>query len=259
MPYYDIGPARPRGQGAVGEGGVQLGAAVGALGAMLLAFAMVPFRDTLSTADVALVLVLPVLLGAVIGGRIAGITGAAVAALSFNFAFTQPYGSLRIADRDDVVTFIMLAVIGVIVAELGSYGRRQRITARRARSELDRVYRVADLSAQGAEIDDVVASVRAELIGLFGLVDCVYEPAAGGGDLPRLGHGGALEHAQLVAADEFLLPTGGVEVPVNGRGRAFGRLVLFTPEPTPAPLDKRLVAVTIAHELGATFASRSSV
>jgi hypothetical protein len=48
-------------------------------------------------------------------------------------------------------------------------------------------------------------------------------------------------------------------VPVNGRGRAYGRLVMYAPDDTEAPLDKRLVAVTMAHELGATLASRSSV
>ena len=47
----------------------------------------------------------------------------------------------------------------------------------------------------------------------------------------------------------------GVEVPVMGRGTERGRLVLYAPEATRAPLEKRLVAVAIADELGLTLAS----
>jgi hypothetical protein len=253
MPYYEIGPARPR---EPGDGNVYIGTAVGALGALFLSFALVPLRDHIPNANMALALVIPVLLGAIIGGRIAGVTSAVVAALSFNFVFTKPYLSLRIASGDDIATFVVLAIVGLVAAEIGVRARRGGVAARETRSELDRVYRVGDLSARGADVDDIVSSARAELIGLFGLVECVYEPTPTGPELPRLGHRGALEHARLVASGDFLLPTGGVEVPVRGRGREYGRVVLYAAELTRAPLQKRLVAVAIADELGATFASR---
>jgi hypothetical protein len=114
---------------------------------------------------------------------------------------------------------------------------------------------VAEVSASGAELDDVVSSARAELIGLFDLLDCIYEEERKGPELPRLGHRGALENSPLVAWGEFVLPTGGVEVPVRGRGRELGRLVLYAPDATRASLDKRLVAVAIADELGLSLAS----
>jgi hypothetical protein len=114
---------------------------------------------------------------------------------------------------------------------------------------------VGELSARGAEVDDVVSATRAELIGLFGLDDCVYEPERSGPELPRLGNRGALEGAELVVWGEFVLPTGGVEIPVMGRGRERGRVVLYAPEATRASLEKRLVAVAIADELGLTLAS----
>ncbi len=256
MPYYELPPARATQSGA---GSASAGAAIGALSAMLLAFFMVPLRDHVPNAAVALALVLPVMFGSVIGGRVAGIVSASIAALSFNFVFTKPYLSLRIASRDDVTTFVVLAIIGVVAAELGSYARRSRIDATRAGSELDRMYRVAELSSQGADVVDVIASARAELVGLFDLDDCVYEAQPSAATLPRLGHRGSLLGAPLVAIGHFVLPTGGVEVRVSGRGRPFGRLVLYASSATQAPLDKRLAAVTIAHELGATLASRAAV
>ena len=56
---------------------------------------------------------------------------------------------------------------------------------------------------------------------------------------------------------DFLLPPGGVELPVVGRGHEFGRLVMFAPDAARASLQKRLVAVAIADELGITLATQS--
>jgi K+-sensing histidine kinase KdpD len=236
-------------------GNPAIGIAVGALGALVLAGALVPLRDHIPNADFALALVIPVLLGAVLGGRVAALAAAIVAALTFDFVYTKPYLSLRIASKDDVVTFVMLAIVALIGAELAVRTRRGGAAAREARSELDRLYRVAELASRGAELDDVIAAARAELIGLFDLIDCVYQPDRSGPELPRLGHKGAFEHARLVALEEFMMPAGGIEIPVRGRGRDYGRMVLYATGDTVAPLEKRLVAVAIADELGITLAS----
>jgi K+-sensing histidine kinase KdpD len=237
-----------------GDGSAAVGAAIGVFGALVIAALLVPFRDRLPNADMALALVVPVLLAAVFGGRLAGAITAIVSALTFDFVFTQPYLSLRISNKDDVWTFVFLLIVAMVAAEVGIRGRRGGVAARESRSELDRLVRVAELSAEGAEVDDVVSSARAELIGLFGLDECVYEPERSG-ELPRIGTRGALENARLVAWGDFVLPTGGVEVPVRGRGRDLGRLVMYAEPATRAPLQKRLVAVAIADEVGLTLAS----
>jgi Domain of unknown function (DUF4118) len=248
----DLLRRRPRDPG---DGHVPVGAAVGALGALVIAGVLVPFRDHLPNADMALALVIPVLLAAIVGGRIAGAATAVVSALTFDFVFTPPYLSLRIASKDDVATFVVLLIVAMVAAEVGIRGRRGGVAARESRSELDRLLRVAELSARGADVDDVVMSARAELIGLFGLDECVYQADRSGPELPRLGNRDALEGARLVSWGDFLLPTGGVEVPVMGRGRELGRLVLYASEATRASIEKRLVAVAIADELGLTLAS----
>jgi hypothetical protein len=240
-----------------GDGHAPFGASVGALSTFVIAAALVPFRDHLPNADMALALVVPVLLASIVGGRLSGTITAVVSALTFDFVFTQPYLSLRISSKDDVATFVAFLVVVIISAEVGIRARRGGAAARESRSELDRLLRVAELSAGGADLDDVVSSARAEMIGLFGLDDCEYEVERSGPELPRLGHRGALEGAQLVAWGDFVLPTGGVEVAVRGRGHEHGRLVLYAAEATRASLEKRLVAVAIADELGVTLASHT--
>jgi len=237
------------------DGAQYVGLAIGILGAIVLSGLLTPLRTTLSASDFALALVVPVLLAAIVGGRLAGAATAVVAALTFDFVFTQPYLSLRIESKDDVATFVVFLIVAMVAAEVGIRARRGGAAARESRSELDRLLRVAELSARGADADDVVMSARAELIGLFGLEECVYQAERSGPELPRLGNRGALEGARLVAWGDFLVPTGGVEVPVMGRGRELGRLVLYASEATRASLEKRLVAVAIADELGLTLAS----
>jgi Domain of unknown function (DUF4118) len=238
-----------------GDGHVPFGAAVGALSVFVIAAVLVPFRDHLPNADMALALVVPVLLSSIVGGRLSGTVTAIVSALTFDFVFTVPYLSLRISSKDDLATFVAFFVVAIITAEVGIRARRGGAAARESRSELDRLVRVAELSARGADVDDVVSSARAELIGLFGLEDCIYEAERSGPELPRLGNRGALEGTKLVAWGEFLLPTGGVEVAVRGRGHELGRLVLYAADATRASLEKRLVAIAIADELGLTLAS----
>ena len=249
-------PYRPRELDSTAE---YTGIAIGILGSIGLALALVPFRGDTASANMALALVVPVLIAAVVGGRWAGGLGAVAATLSFDFFFTKPYLSLRIESHNDVETFVVLFVVAMITAEVGLRARRGGVAARESRDELERVSRIANFAAHGASVEDVVAAVRSELIGLFDLDDCEFEASPSSIVLPRLGPRGAFEGANLVARGAYFeMPTDGVELPVMGRGRSYGRLVLFAAPSTPAPIQKRMVAVAIADELGMTLASQSS-
>ena len=70
----------------------------------VLSITMLPLRDHLHNDNMALALVIPVLIAAVLGGRLAGAAAAVVAALCFDFFFTQPYLSLRIASDNDLAS-----------------------------------------------------------------------------------------------------------------------------------------------------------
>ncbi len=234
------------------------GLAVGVFGSILLSVALIPLRGHVDNDVMALALVVPVLLAAVLGGRWPGAASALVAAICFDFFFTLPYQSLRIASGDDISTFVVLAIVALISAEVGIRARRGGRSARESRSDLDRLVRVIDIAAHEGDIEDVVSSARAELIGLFGLVDCVFESGPAHPEMPRLGIHGTIEGTPLVAAHtDFLLPPGGVEIEVIGRGIDFGRLVMFAGEPVRASLQKRAVAVAIADQLGITLATKS--
>jgi len=91
------------------------------LAPIAVALLLLPFRDELQAANIALVLVLAVLVGAIVGGRIGGALAAIVAAVSFDFLFTRPYYSFQINSGADVPTVVLLGLSGIIVGILNSY------------------------------------------------------------------------------------------------------------------------------------------
>jgi hypothetical protein len=235
------------------------GAAIGGLATLTLAAALVPLRDHVVNANLALALVLPVLVAALSGGRLAGVVTAIVAAASFDFFFTRPYTRLTIASRDDIETMVMLSIVALVVAEIGAQARRLRHQTAASHSDISRVHRIAELAARGTPSADLLAAVEAELIGLFDLEDCTFEtrPTPISAELPRLGARGAFEGQRVLRFEqgEFTLPIGGVALPVVGAGHEIGRLVLLARPATRASVDQRLVAVVLADELGIALAS----
>ena len=112
----NTGNDRPRRPGEPELGGRYIGCVIGVLGSLVLAALLVPLRDHVPNADMALALVIPVLLGATVGGRLAAIVSAITAVLVFDFVFTEPYLSLRISSKDDVATFVVFAIVALVAA-----------------------------------------------------------------------------------------------------------------------------------------------
>src|SRR5882672_8372065 len=86
------------------------GYAIGGLGPIVVASVLVPLRDHVQTANLALIMVLVVVLAAAVGGRSAAALAAVVSAVSFDFFLTQPYLSLHIESADDLETMFILLV-----------------------------------------------------------------------------------------------------------------------------------------------------
>jgi Domain of unknown function (DUF4118) len=240
------------------SGRVLIGAGGGAIAALGLASALVPLRSHFAPVNVALALVIVVLLAAVVGGRMAGAVTAFVAAVSFDFLYTVPYGSLKIAHAADVETTILLVVVGLAAGEIALRVDRIRDAVGDHRRELRRVHRIASLAAEGESVDDLVSAVRAELIDSLQLHDCRFERP------PFHDAYVAIEPSGTITTDHyrytrggFELPRDGVELPVVSRGTTMGRFVLEPSVGHGVSLEQRMVAVALADQLGVvlTFAN----
>jgi hypothetical protein len=236
------------------------GPALGGLGALLVALLLVPFRDEIDNANLALLLVLVVVVAAVLGGRAAAVVAAITATMAFDFFLTQPYNSMRIESADDVETAIIMLAVGLLVGEVSARGRRFRRQRERAADAIARVHRVAALIAEGGpldrghRLDDIVAAVRTELTALLQLHDCHLEFAPFRWSLPRLERSGTIETSEHeYAGDGFVLPEWGVQLPVLDAGREIARFVLMGNPQVSVTIEERVVAVALADQLGSAF------
>jgi hypothetical protein len=162
------------------------------------------------------------------GGRAGGIAAALMAATAFNFFHTEPYLSLKIHDPDDVLTTVLLLVVGLIV---GGLSNRVEDARRPSDGALARVLAVA----MDGDARDVELSVRAELLAVLDLRECWFAP--GSSDLPALTAAGRI-------------PERGAAISVDAPGRHFGHLVCIpTPEVGTTAADRR-AAIALAEVLG---------
>ena len=237
-----------------------VGLAVAALGPLLVSGILVSFRDDLAAANVVLVFAVVIVLAATVGTRVSGAMAAVVSAMSYDFFFTKPYQSLKISSSDDIQTTILLLVIGLLVAEIVTFSRQHRRASERRSDEIARLHRVAELVATDSDAEDVVLSVQAELIGLLSLRDCRFETPPFASELPQLERNGAIadDHRHWIAG-EYTLPMQGAQIPVLGRGKPFGRLVLVPDLSVGVSIEQRVVAVALADQLGAVFAADAPV
>jgi hypothetical protein len=232
-----------------------VGLAVAVFGPIVVAAVVVPFRDDLGSANLALILVLVVVIAAILGGRGAGALAAIMATLSFDFFLVRPYLSMEIESADDVETALILLGVGLLVGQVASRGRRSRRVQEQAAAAIARLHRVAGLAARGAPIDDVVDAVTRELRSLLSLYDCWLEWRPFAYAMPRLERGGAIiqdEHRWLEGG--VVISEDGVELPVLDHGREIARLVLVGNPAFAATLEQRVVAVALGDQLALALA-----
>jgi hypothetical protein len=236
-----------------------IGLVVAAFGPLVVAGVLVPFRPHLVGENVALVFVVVVVLAAACGGFGPGAVAAVVSALAYDFFFTRPYQSLKIDRAEDIGTAVVLLGISLLIAELMALGQRRREASWRAREDIARLHRIAAALAAGAEPEDVLRSVQAELLGLLRLQDCRFERPPFPSSIPQLERNGTIEGGQRrFVAGQFTLPGEGVEIPVLVRGRVIGRFVLIPDWHVGAALEERVVAVALVDLVGAAFGAEPS-
>jgi K+-sensing histidine kinase KdpD len=112
-----------------------LAASLGSFGLLVLSMFLVPLRDLLGPQNVAIILLVGVEVLALLAGRPGALLGALVAALSFDFFFTEPYLTLVIDDPHDIITTVLLFAAGIATAELGTLRVRRALRDARRQDE----------------------------------------------------------------------------------------------------------------------------
>ncbi len=111
-----------------------LGFGLGFAGSVLVTVALVPVRSEITRATPALLLVLPVVGAGVLGGPLAALATAVLAAGAFDLAFVPPYWTPKVDVVDDVVA---LVVFVVVAAAVGTFVAREAERRRAAEQRAD--------------------------------------------------------------------------------------------------------------------------
>ncbi len=221
-----------------------------------VAVALIPGRGHLDTADNALVLVVAIVAVATTGRRLAAVVAALSATLSYDYFLTRPYGSFRITGHADVVTGVLLLVVGLTVGELAARSRRHRDHARQGSQQVALVHSVTELAASGQDAVTVIGAAADELRHLLHLRDCRFTSQPCDHVTARITpRGDVVVGRETWATEDLGLPTSAIDLPVRSGGWLLGHFVL-TPTPgAPVPHQQLLVAVTIADQVGAALAA----
>lgn len=153
-------PSLPSGFSGLGRRRLGVGAALLAVGLLLLVALREPVRDLEYAVPVLLVLVL-VIGGALFGGIRVALPGAVAGAFVLNWFFTPPFGTLWIESSEQVVVLVVFLVVALAVSWVVDDAARRRAEATRARAEAEALSTLAGVAlAERRTLSDVLAQVR---------------------------------------------------------------------------------------------------
>ena len=223
-----------------------------------VAAALIPARTHTDTANIALCLMVVVVGVALFGQRTATVISAISAAIWFDFFQTRPYYSFTISTHDDVVTAVLLLLVGIVVGELVIRMRRNLVAAQTGSSDIGQLHRIAELVAGGTPPEKVASDVSSLLTYLFQLRGCSFEPAPFEHivKIARFERSGNIVFGELYwGVGTMGFPGKQVELEVSGYGKTFGRFLL---EPTPGEpigFDRCIIAIALADQVAAAYMS----
>jgi two-component system sensor histidine kinase KdpD len=170
-------PAQQPASRPVDWSGIGLGVIASAL-TVALGLAVQPL---IGVGSVVLLFLLPVLLAASRRGLQAGLAATFASALGYNFFFTQPLHTFTIDDPANVATFVILALVAVVVSQMASrLSTRASIGSRQARENAALAAFGQRLAALASESETGEAIVG-ELASLFGVSAVLLVPDGRGG------------------------------------------------------------------------------
>jgi Domain of unknown function (DUF4118) len=221
--------------------------------------ALTPFRSNIAPATAALAMAVAVSLIAALSNRLGGVVAAVAAALSFDFFFTKPYGSLSISSAPEIETAILMLVCGLIVGQLSARNRTNKELVVQTSDDFARIQAIAEMMASGASAFEVVGAVGDELTGLLGLRSCRFERTFPDGPSPTIERNGDVSWGRFWWGFRTLgMPGKEVTLVVEHQRRRLGRYVLVAVPGSPVTREQLVAAVTLADQAGAALGLESA-
>jgi two-component system sensor histidine kinase KdpD len=134
----------------------------------VLTAAMLPLRGSLSIATTALILVVPVVTGTVIGGFGVGVLSVIVGFLVYDYFFIPPYLTLWVGAPENWAALGVYAIVMLPVARVVAGLNTARAAERRQGRELRQLFELSDLLVEDKPLDVLLPVIVTSLTDVFG-------------------------------------------------------------------------------------------
>jgi len=218
---------RPRAEGGQDRRAVLRSTITGTAAALItmavLTAAMLPLRGHLSIATTALVLVVPVVIGTVVGGFLAGVLSVIAGFLVYDFFFIPPIYTLWVGKAENWVALGVYLAVMILVARVVAGLNAARAKERRQGSELRELFAVSGLLLEDKPLEELLPAIVATLADVFGAQQVALLLPRGGRLEVAASAGDALSEEQL----RRVLPPPGALGSVGERTGEQGDLLLL--------------------------------
>ncbi len=134
----------------------------------VLTAALLPVRSEVSIATTALVMVIPVIIGVVAGGFVAGTLSVAAGFLVYDFFFIPPYLTLSVGAPQNWVALGVYAVVMLLVSRVVAGMNAARADARRQGHELRELFGLSHLLVEDKPLEVLLSVVVTTVADVFG-------------------------------------------------------------------------------------------
>ncbi len=141
-------------------------AALAAMGALVAV--MLPLRSHVSVATTALVLVVPVVCGVVVGGFPVGVFGVAAGFLVYDFVFIPPYYTLSVGASQNWVALGVYVAVMLLVASVVARLEVARAQAHQRERAIRRLFELTDLLIEDRPLPEVLEVIVSTVLDAFG-------------------------------------------------------------------------------------------
>jgi two-component system, OmpR family, sensor histidine kinase KdpD len=143
------------------------GSVVGIMISVALGAAMLPLRAHLSIASVALVFVVPVVAGVMIGGFRAGVASVAAGFFLYDLVFIPPYYRLTVGSSQNWVVLGVYVVVMLLVARVVANLESARSEAHRRAVETRRLFELSELLVEDRSVDELLETIVQAVATVF--------------------------------------------------------------------------------------------
>jgi two-component system, OmpR family, sensor histidine kinase KdpD len=140
---------------------------VGVASALALGGVMLPLRAHVSVSTAALVFVIPVVVGAVIGGFTSGVVSVAAGFLIFDFFFVPPYKTLNVGTDQNWVALVVYVAVMLLIARIVDRLDVTRLEALRGHEAMRRVSEVSELLVGDQPVEVLLRNIVATAQTMF--------------------------------------------------------------------------------------------